>query len=89
MISDDRIPQDYKNDYLLDKVTFHGLRHTSAILLIGQKVDIATVSKRLGHADISTTLNIYTHALKELDRTAADKLETMLTKDVKKDLKQG
>jgi integrase len=89
VMTDEKIPQDEKTDYLLDRVTLHGLRHTSATLLIGQKVDIATVSKRLVHADISTTLNIYTHALKELDQTAADKLETMLTKDVKKDLKQG
>jgi integrase len=57
--------------------------------MIGQTVDIAKISKRPGHADISTTLNISTHALKELDRTAADKPETMLTKDVIKDLKQG
>ncbi len=50
---------------------FHGLRHTSATLLLSQGCDIKTVSARLGHADIETT-NIYVHALEEMDRGAAD-----------------
>ncbi|MHC1719111.1 MAG: tyrosine-type recombinase/integrase [Clostridiaceae bacterium] len=83
------IPSEEKKNYLLDKVTLHGLRHTSATLMISQKVDIATVSKRLGHANISTTLNIYTHALKELDKTASDKLGNLLLKSDQDTLKQG
>ncbi|HEY5575356.1 MAG TPA: tyrosine-type recombinase/integrase [Clostridiaceae bacterium] len=82
------IPQQ-KKDFLLDKVSLHGLRHTSATLMIGQNVDIATVSKRLGHADISTTLNIYPHALKKLDTTDSDKLGDLFSKDTQKDRKQG
>ena len=64
----------------LPLIPLHGLRHTSATLLISQGVDIRTVSGRLGHANTSTTLNIYSHALKELDKTAADKLETLFIK---------
>jgi integrase len=89
VMKDESIPQKEKNDYILDKVSLHGLRHTCATLMIGQNVDIATVSKRLGHADISTTLNIYTHALKKLDTTASDKLGDLFSKQDKKDLKQG
>ena len=74
VMNDDTILPSKKSQYLLDKVSFHGLRHTSATLLIGQNVDIATVSRRLGHSNISTTLNIYTHALTKLDRTASDSL---------------
>ena len=48
-------------------------------LLIGQNVDIATVSRRLGHANVSTTLNIYTHALTKLDRTASDSLDNLFS----------
>ena len=38
----------------------------------------ATVSKRLGHANISTTTNIYTHILHEADKKASDKFENIL-----------
>ena len=63
----------------LPVITFHGLRHTSATLLITQSnIDIKTVSARLGHADVSTTLNIYTHALKERDEKASDALANIL-----------
>lgn len=62
----------------LPEVTPHGLRHTSATLLISQNVDIKTVSSRLGHAQTSTTMNIYSHSLKKKDETAADALEQLL-----------
>lgn len=35
---------------------------------------------RLGHSDVTTTLNIYSHALKELDRKASDALVDTLSK---------
>ena len=65
----------------LPDIPLHGLRHTSATLLISEKVDIRTVSARLGHSQTSTTMNIYAHALKENDRIAADKLENLLQKN--------
>lgn len=54
------------------KVRFHDLRHFSATQLIGAGVDIRTVAHRLGHADPSTTLRVYAHALAERDREAAE-----------------
>ena len=62
----------------LPQIPFHGLRHTSATLLIANHQDLKTVSKRLGHAQTSTTMNIYAHALQQGDRQAANALETML-----------
>ena len=62
----------------LPNITLHGLRHTSATLLISQNIDIRTVSARLGHAQTSTTMNIYAHALQSLDQTAADALSNVL-----------
>lgn len=62
----------------LPSIPLHGLRHTAATLLIARGVDVKTVSSRLGHADISTTLNVYSHALEELDRTATSALEGAL-----------
>lgn len=60
-------------------VTLHSLRHTNATLMIADGTDVCTVSKRLGHANTSTTLNIYAHALKAKDTEAADKLENVLS----------
>ena len=62
----------------LPEITLHGLRHTAASILIAQNTDISTVSKRLGHSRTSVTLDIYTHAIKEADRAAADKLEAII-----------
>ncbi|MCH1982453.1 site-specific integrase [Ruminococcus sp. OA3] len=59
----------------LPEITLHGLRHTSASILIYQNTDIATVSKRLGHSKTSVTLDIYTHAIAEADKTAANTLD--------------
>ena len=51
---------------------FHDLRHFHAtILLSSGEVSIATVSKRLGHANVSTTLNIYAHAIPEREPITA------------------
>src|SRR5699024_9387684 len=71
---------DQTTDQQLPRIPFHGLRHTSATLLIASQQDVKTVSKRLGHAQTSTTMNIYAHALQESDRKAADALETLLKK---------
>ena len=65
-------------EHLLPHIPFHGLRHTSATLLIAGHQDLRTVSHRMGHVQTSTTMNIYVHALKESDRTASDLLEGML-----------
>ena len=59
----------------LPKVTIHSLRHTSATLLIMQGVNVKTVSSRLGHSNLSTTQNIYSHAIKTADEIASDTLE--------------
>ena len=67
----------------LPLIPLHGLRHTAATLLIGQGVDIRTVSGILGHANTSTTLNIYAEYLKELNRSACDKLENILLRSAK------
>ena len=61
-------------------ITVHGLRHTNASLMIANGTDIKTVSKRLGHANVTTTGNIYTHAIKSADELAADKLTDIFKK---------
>lgn len=63
----------------LPSVTVHSLRHTNASLMIASGVDIRTVSKRLGHAQTSTTTNIYAHALRSADERASEAIEVILT----------
>ncbi|MEO3946203.1 site-specific integrase [Gorillibacterium sp. CAU 1737] len=59
-------------------IRFHDLRHTSATLLINQGVHAKIISERLGHGNINTTMNVYGHALRSADQSAADKFETIL-----------
>lgn len=66
----------------LPRIPFHGLRHTAATLLIGQGVHAKTISSRLGHSSISTTMNIYGHALRSADREAADKIDSIIRQSV-------
>lgn len=46
-------------------ITTHGFRHTHATLLFASGMDIKQVQARLGHSKVQTTLNIYTHAMKD------------------------
>ena len=75
-----RYNADKREGQKLPAIPFHGLRHTSATLLIASKQDVRTVSSRLGHAQASTTMNIYAHALQDTDRKAVNALESMLVK---------
>jgi len=65
-------------------IRFHDLRHTSATLLINQGVHAKLISERLGHGSITTTMNIYGHALRSADQAAADKFENLFNLDDKR-----
>jgi len=58
-------------------ITFHDIRHTHATILLYIEVDIKTISERLGHSDIQTTMNIYADVIKELDRRSARKIDNL------------
>lgn len=73
-----RFLRDYNKahpDNPLPLIRLHDLRHTQATLLLAYGVDIHTVCKRMGHSRASVTLDIYGHAMQELDRSASDTLE--------------
>lgn len=54
-------------------ITFHGLRHTHATILLGElQVPVHVVSKRLGHASVAFTMDIYSHVLPHYQQDAAD-----------------
>lgn len=62
----------------LPPITFHGLRHTNATLMISQNIDVAVVASRLGHAQITTTLNFYVHPVQSHNKEAGNILEEIL-----------
>jgi integrase len=51
--------------------SLHSLRHFSASMMLSQHVPITVVSKRLGHANSQITLDVYAHAMKNDEATAA------------------
>jgi integrase len=59
-------------------VSFHELRHTHASQLLKQGHPIRTVSDRLGHSEVSTTLDVYAHMLDGMQREAADGIDAAL-----------
>ena len=60
------------------RITFHGMRHTCATLLLQAGEPVHVVSKRLGHARVQTTLDTYAHALPDMQRQAAATLGSLL-----------
>lgn len=61
-----------------DMVTVHCLRHTAAMQWIKAGADIHTVSRRLGHASASFTMDVYGHLLKGMQRTVAEALDHLI-----------
>lgn len=59
-------------------VRLYDLRHTCATLLLAQGEHPKIVSERLGHANITLTLDTYSHVLPGMEEQAAQRLETLL-----------
>ena len=59
----------------------HKFRHTMASMLFYQRVDPVSISKRLGHSQVSTTTDIYSHVIAEADRQNADILAGIFLKN--------
>ena len=62
----------------MPEITFHSLRHTHASQLIDAGVDIATISKRLGHATPGITLSVYAHRFQQDDSKAAAAINAVI-----------
>ena len=70
LLSPDNLSRDWRRvgaAKKLPRVSFHALRHTHASVLIRAGVDILTISRRLGHAKPSVTLDTYGHLIEGAD----------------------
>lgn len=69
---------------VLPDIPLHGLRHSCATLSNYLEIDIIDISKILGHAKTSTTMNIYAHSLEGQSKKAADKLNDFIENNKRK-----
>jgi integrase len=77
-----RLSQDFAlaMDALKIDCTLHGLRHTHVSKLIAEGLDVLTISRRIGHASASITLNVYGHLFANTDTRAAEIMEAAFSK---------
>jgi len=71
----DRMKDD---DVVLPHITIHGFRHSHASAMFASGATIKEVQERLGHEDVETTLNIYTHVTNQQNEEAVQKLVNFL-----------
>lgn len=70
--------RNFEKKHGFNHIKFHGLRHSNATALIQAGVSPKVVQARLGHADVTITLNTYTHVRPSMDQEAANKLDDMI-----------
>ncbi|MCL1882160.1 MAG: tyrosine-type recombinase/integrase [Defluviitaleaceae bacterium] len=74
----------FANRHGLPRINPHKFRHTMASLLYFSGADAVAVSKRLGHAKVSTTQNIYAHFIAQADEQAAESIADAILRQPKK-----
>ena len=66
-------------DVGLPAIRFHDLRHTAASLMLNANIPVIVVSRRLGHARASITLDVYGHLIPSMQSEAAELIDQMVT----------
>ena len=81
-LSPSRVSQDFAAamDALEIDCTLHGIRHSHVSQLIAEGLDVLTISRRIGHASPSITLNVYGHMFPNTDARAAAIMEATFAK---------
>lgn len=82
-IKEPKTPNSYR-DVVIPASEIRLLKILKQKLLIAGNMDVKTISARLGHKNIQTTLNIYAHPLKKRDEEASELLDNMLNKKQRK-----
>jgi integrase len=60
------------------RISFHGLRHSSASIALAAGEPVANVAKRLGHANAGITWKVYAHAVDSMQAPSAQRLGALL-----------
>ena len=63
----------------LPEVRMHDLRHSMATFALRQGVDMKTIQSMLRHSRLATTADLYTHVLREVQRSGSDRIGDLLT----------
>ena len=79
----------FSKKYNLPHINPHKFRHTQASLLYAEGVDPVTISKRLGHKQVSTTQNIYAHLVSKADAEANKAVASALYGNADKEQKKA
>lgn len=80
--NDEVLERNEENPVLLPRFSCHSLRHTFTTRMCEAGVNIKVIQDALGHADISTTLNIYADVTKELKKKEFEGLEAVFKSGV-------
>lgn len=67
----------------ISPISYHGLRHTHASILLFKGINILSVSKRLGHKDVTTTQTVYLHVIKEMEERETKLIMRILNEALK------
>ncbi len=80
-VSPDTVSHDFSRlvkEAGLPHLTFHGLRHCHASVLLSKNIHPKVVQERLGHADITMTMNVYSHIMPGMQGKAVSSIESTL-----------
>jgi integrase len=87
------LPTDVNKDFKVackfagvPQIRFHELRHTHATMLLQLGENPKVVSERLGHADVTITLNTYSHVLPTMQESLAQNFDIAMKNTAKKTL---
>ena len=79
----------HKPQMVIDTFTPHELRHTFCTIMFEAGIDALTAKEQMGHADISTTLSIYTHLSAQHKEKQVNKLDAFLSNASQMQVKQS
>ena len=62
----------------MPRIITHDLRHTSATHMLANNINPKIVQQRLGHSDVTMTLNRYSHVTMDMQREAANQMDMLM-----------
>lgn len=75
---------DFDKKHNLPHINPHAFRHTQASILFFNRVDAVSISRRLGHAHVSTTSDIYSHIIKQSEERVNDCIADVVLRSPKR-----